>query len=63
MPDDPKPQPVAPPKPSPPADPAVYGGRWGGGDKASPPGQPPLDRPDKIERSPDTPSETSPDKG
>jgi hypothetical protein len=34
--------------PQPPADPEVYGGQWGDGDKPKEAGPPPTDRPDKI---------------
>jgi hypothetical protein len=51
MPDQPQPAPSTPAKP---ADPAVYGGQWGEGDKKEP-GVPPLDRPEKIAPPADKP--------
>lgn len=46
MPDQSNPPPSTPANtPAKPADPAVYGGQWGEGDKVKSPGVPPLDSP------------------
>jgi hypothetical protein len=47
---DPKPPREPPPTPNRPKDPGVYGGQWGGDEKA--PGPPPPDRPEPIKPPP-----------